>query len=157
MTRAPTSPTVSVLIPAYNEERTIERVLRRILTLGGLVREIVVVDDGSRDRTAEIAERVSEEDRRIRVLHQEKNQGKTAAIRPALGEAVGDVIIVQDADLEYDPAETPHVGERILGGSADVVCGSRFLVRRAARVRVHAALPATTEADWPDSGRPDAQ
>ncbi len=108
--------------------------LRRLLTLGDLIREIVVVDDGSEDRTADVAEAVAAEDGRIRVFRQEKNQGKTAAIRRAIAEAVGDVLIVQDADLEYDPAEIPHVVSPIISGFADVVYGSRFLVRRAARV-----------------------
>ena len=134
MPPAPSPPCLSVLVPAYNEERTIERVLRRVLDLQDLVKEIVVVDDGSQDDTASIAERIAAEDERVRVLRQEKNQGKTAAIRRAIAEARGEVVIVQDADLEYDPGEIPHVVTPILRGFADVVYGSRFLVRRAARV-----------------------
>ena len=128
------TPLLSVLVPAYNEGQTVEAVLRRILALEGIELEIVLVDDGSQDDTAAIAERVAAEDSRVRVFHQPKNRGKTAAIRRAVEEARGDVLIVQDADLEYDPAEIPFVIQPILEGNADVVYGSRFLVRRAARV-----------------------
>lgn len=129
-----TSPCLSVLIPAYNEEETIEHVLRRVLELGPLLKEVVVVDDGSTDRTASIAERVAAEEPLVRFFRLPRNQGKTAAIREALAHATGDVIIIQDADLEYDPREIPAVIEPILEGQADVVYGSRFLIRKAARV-----------------------
>jgi glycosyltransferase involved in cell wall biosynthesis len=122
---------VSVLIPAFNEEATIERVLRHVLEQA-VVKEVVLVDDGSVDRTVENAEKVA--DRRVRIFRQPTNQGKTAAVARAIKEATGDVLIVQDADLEYDPSEIPLVVAPILEGRADVVYGSRFLVRRAARV-----------------------
>jgi glycosyltransferase involved in cell wall biosynthesis len=125
---------LSVLVPAYNEERTIEHVLRRVLQLGDLVGEVIVVDDGSTDRTSSIVERIAEEDGRVRLLRQKTNQGKTAAVARALEAATQEIVIVQDADLEYDPAEIPDVVAPILEGKADVVYGSRFLVRRAARV-----------------------
>jgi glycosyltransferase involved in cell wall biosynthesis len=125
---------LSVLMPAYNEEKTIADVLRRVLALGSLVREIVVVDDGSKDGTAAAVEAVVAEDRRVKFFRQPKNAGKTAAIREALARAEGEVIIIQDADNEYDPAEIPGVVAPILEGHADVAYGSRFLVRRAARV-----------------------
>jgi glycosyltransferase involved in cell wall biosynthesis len=125
---------LSVLIPVYNEERTIDEVLSRVLALGQVVREIVVVDDGSTDATAELVNARAEGDPRIRFFRLPHNQGKTAAIRTALEMARGEIIIVQDADLEYDPAEIPQVIEPILCGVADAVYGSRFLVRKATRV-----------------------
>ena len=109
-------------------------VLARVLALGSVLKEVVVVDDGSKDGTAAAVERVAASDPRTRFFRLPRNQGKTAAIRHALAQATGDIIIVQDADLEYDPAEIPVVIDPILTGHADVVYGSRFLVRRAARV-----------------------
>jgi len=125
---------LSVLMPAYNEEGTIAGVLRRVLALGPMVKEIVVVDDGSKDGTAAAVEAVVAEDPRVRFFRQPRNMGKTAAIREALAQCDAEIIIIQDADLEYDPAEIPAVVAPILEGHADVAYGSRFLVRRAARV-----------------------
>lgn len=125
---------LSVLVPVYNEEATVDEILTRVLALGPVVKEIVVVDDGSKDRTAEIVRARAEQEPKVRFFQAPKNQGKTAAIKQALGEATGDIIIIQDADLEYDPAEIPEVIDPILRGVADVVFGSRFLVRKAARV-----------------------
>ena len=128
------SPSLSVLVPAFNEERTIVQVLRRLLALGPLLKEIVVVDDGSSDRTPELVQEMAACEPVIRFHRLPQNAGKTAAIRTALELAQGDIIIIQDADLEYDPAEIPEVIAPILAGHADVVYGSRFLVRRATRV-----------------------
>ena len=125
---------LSVLIPVYNEERTVDEILTRVLALGPVVKEIVIVDDGSQDRTADIVRRRAEAEPLIQFYQSPKNQGKTAAIAKALEMATGEVLIVQDADLEYDPAEIPEVIAPILAGHADVVYGSRFLVRKAARV-----------------------
>jgi glycosyltransferase involved in cell wall biosynthesis len=125
---------LSVLIPVYNEERYVGEILTRVLALGAVVKEVVVVDDGSKDRTAEVVRARAEGEPKIKFHQLPKNQGKTAAIRRALELATGDVLIVQDADLEYDPAEIPEVIAPILAGQADVVFGSRFLVRKAARV-----------------------
>jgi glycosyltransferase involved in cell wall biosynthesis len=125
---------VSVLIPAYNEAASIERVLARVIEIGPLVKEIIVVDDGSTDETAAVALRVARFCPLIQVHKFAHNCGKTAAIQHALDQATGEVIIVQDADLEYDPAEIPEVVAPIIRGDADVVFGSRFMVRRAARV-----------------------
>ncbi|MES1178714.1 MAG: glycosyltransferase family 2 protein [Myxococcales bacterium] len=122
---------VSVLIPAFNEEATLEKVLRGVLEQA-VVKEILVVDDGSTDGTADCVSKVN--DPRIRLFRQDRNRGKTAAIERAIKEATGEIMIVQDADLEYDPREIPLVVAPILEGHADVVYGSRFLVRRAARV-----------------------
>lgn len=124
---------LSVLVPAYNEQETIGSVLERVLALP-IVREVVVVDDGSTDETASIVERWCATDGRVKLLRQGRNQGKTAAVLRALSAAEGEIIIIQDADLEYDPKEIPDVIEPILEGHADVVYGSRFLVKRATRV-----------------------
>jgi glycosyltransferase involved in cell wall biosynthesis len=112
---------LSVLVPAFNEERTIVQVLRRLLTLGPLLKEIVVVDDGSSDRTPDLVREMAACEPIIRFHRLAQNSGKTAAIRVALDLAEGDVIIVQDADLEYDPSEIPEVIAPILAGHADVV------------------------------------
>ena len=110
---------VSFLIPAYNEEATIGEVLDRIDALG-LDAQVVVVDDGSRDRTAEIAEQHG-----ATVIRQ-ANAGKGAAIRTAIGAIDGDIAVIQDADMEYDPADVPALIEPIERGVADVVFGSRL-------------------------------
>jgi glycosyltransferase involved in cell wall biosynthesis len=118
----------------YNEEETVGTVIRRVLALGPLVKEVIVVDDGSSDRTGEIVRAIADRNPVVRYIRQPANRGKTAAIRRAIEQAAGEILIVQDADLEYDPSEIPAVIEPILSGHADVVYGSRFLVRRAARV-----------------------
>ena len=125
---------VSVLIPVYNEEHTVSTVVEKVLALGDPVKEVVVVDDGSTDGTALVMKSVANQNPSVRFFKLEKNQGKTAAIRHALSRATGQVIIIQDADLEYDPAEIPVVVAPIIDGHADVVYGSRFLVRSATRV-----------------------
>jgi glycosyltransferase involved in cell wall biosynthesis len=110
---------VSFLIPAYNEEATIGEVLKRIDALD-LDSQVIVVDDGSRDRTAAIAE-----EHGATVIRQ-SNHGKGSAIRTAIGAIDGDIAVIQDADMEYDPAEVPDLIEPILRGVADVVYGSRL-------------------------------
>jgi len=110
---------VSFLIPAYNESKTIGEVLERIAALG-LDSTVIVVDDGSVDDTAAIAEAAG-----ATVIRQ-KNQGKGAAIRAAIAAAEGDIAVIQDADMEYDPAEVPELIEPIVRGAADVVFGSRL-------------------------------
>ncbi len=125
---------LSVLIPVYNEEKTIATILHKVLDLGSLVKEIIVVDDGSTDRSAGIVQGMGRQEPRIRFFSLECNGGKTKAIQFALRQARGEIIIIQDADLEYDPAEIPDVIAPILQKQADVVYGSRFLVRRASRV-----------------------
>ena len=130
----PNSLSLSVLVPAYNEERTIAEVLRKVLRLPVNLKEVIVVDDGSSDGTASAVAEVAMMDSRVRFYHSARNQGKTAAIPLAIDEARGDILIIQDADLEYDPEEIPEVIRPILAGQADVVYGSRFSVRRAARV-----------------------
>lgn len=116
---------VSVVVPVYNERQTIKEILRRIQVMN-IASEIVVVDDGSTDGTREILNGI-DPDGIVRVIHQQKNQGKGAAVRQGIKEAKGDVIIIQDADLEYDPREYPNLLRPIDEGLADVVYGSRFL------------------------------
>jgi glycosyltransferase involved in cell wall biosynthesis len=125
---------VSILVPAFNEEKTIERMLNKLLTLPIADFEIIVVDDGSTDSTGDIVRRVATDIANVRFFSQAKNGGKTAAIAKAITESSGEILIVQDADLEYDPDDIPGVIAPIVEGVADVVYGSRFLVKRASRV-----------------------
>ena len=124
---------LSVVIPVYNEAFTLPAVVRKVLELDRLL-EIIIVDDYSIDRTAEVAKELAESNPRIKTAFHDRNLGKTAALRTGFLLTRGDVVIIQDADLEYDPAEIPGVIQPIIDGHADVVYGSRFLVRRAARV-----------------------
>ncbi len=125
---------VSILVPAFNEEKTIGRVLQKLLALPIGDREIIVVDDGSTDSTGRVIQQLVADNPCIRCFAQPKNLGKTAAIARAISESTGDVLIVQDADLEYDPNEILEIISPIVEGVADVVYGSRFLVKRASRV-----------------------
>jgi glycosyltransferase involved in cell wall biosynthesis len=125
--------TLSVIMPVFNEQATVANVIGRVLSEVPVDLELIVVDDGSTDASPEILSRIAAADPRVRVLRQ-ANAGKSAALRRGIEVCRGDVVIVQDADLEYDPAEIIHVIQPIVSGSADVVYGSRFLVRRAARV-----------------------
>lgn len=115
---------VSIIMPVYNEEKTIEEITRRVLALP-LDLELLIVDDASSDRTPQVLSGLS--DSRIRLLRHERNRGKGAAIRTAIPAATGDVVVIQDADLEYDPAQIPELLDPIVSGRADVVYGSRFL------------------------------
>lgn len=116
---------VSVIIPVYNEEKTIREILRRV-DAEKIADEVIVVDDGSTDGTRRILESL-DGNGTIRAIILEHNQGKGAALRAGIGQARGDVIIIQDADLEYNPKDYPALLEPIQEGIADVVYGSRFL------------------------------
>ena len=131
---------LSVLVPVYNEERTLEEVVERVCAFP-LAKEIILVDDGSNDRSREILERLEQVNKaahdplnQIRVFFQPFNQGKGAALRTALSHVTGDVVLIQDADLEYDPKDYPVLLEPIQSGLADVVYGSRFAGGGAHRV-----------------------
>ena len=131
---------LSVLMPIYNEERTLEEVVRRVRYME-IPKEIILVDDGSKDRSREILTQMRQQSERapdplneIRIFLQPNNQGKGAAIKVALDQARGDVIIIQDADLEYDPHDYPALLEPIERGLADVVYGTRFAGGGAHRV-----------------------
>jgi glycosyltransferase involved in cell wall biosynthesis len=117
--------TISVIIPVFNEKNTIREIVRRVQAVG-LVNEIVIVDDGSHDGTREILPELNGTGD-VRVFLRERNEGKGAAVRTGITHATGDVIIIQDADLEYDPRDYPALLKPIHEGLADVVYGSRFL------------------------------
>jgi len=117
---------LSVVMPIYNEAATVGEICRRVLEQS-VVRELIIVDDGSTDGTSPALQKLAAGDDRIRLFSHQVNRGKGAALRTGFKAALGDIVIVQDADLEYDPAEYGRLLEPILKGRADVVFGSRFL------------------------------
>jgi glycosyltransferase involved in cell wall biosynthesis len=120
---------LSIVIPVYNEKRWVAELIRRVLAAGasGLEKELVVVDDCSTDGTREILEELARLHPQVKLFRQDPNRGKGAALRRGFQQATGDLILVQDADLEYDPGDYPVLLAPILDGRADVVFGSRFL------------------------------
>ncbi len=124
---------LSVIMPAYNEEATLEKIVGLVLEIPHL-HELIIVDDCSRDRTPEIADKLAAQDARVRYVRQGRNGGKTEALKKGFELSTGEIVIIQDADLEYDPKEIADVISPIIEGHADVVYGSRFMVKRAARV-----------------------
>lgn len=131
---------LSVLVPVYNEESTLDEVIGRVCAFP-VAKEIILVDDGSKDRSREVLTRLEQVNKeandpinQIRIFFQPFNQGKGAALRTALSHATGEIILIQDADLEYDPKDYPALLEPIQLGLADVVYGSRFAGGGAHRV-----------------------
>ncbi len=124
---------LSVVVPVYNEETTLRAVVGKLLDVPCLL-EIIIVDDCSSDGTSELARQLSDAHQQVRVVRHTRNSGKTAALKTGFALTTGQIVIVQDADLEYDPADIYGVIRPILEGHADAVFGSRFLVRRATRV-----------------------
>lgn len=120
---------LSIIIPAYNEAPTIRRLVEKILAVNfGYEYEIIIVDDHSQDKTGEITDELSHDFAgKVRIFHNALNQGKGFCIQKGFSEAVGEIVVVQDADFEYDPAEIPSLLQPILEGKAQVVYGSRFL------------------------------
>jgi glycosyltransferase involved in cell wall biosynthesis len=116
---------LSVIIPVFNEATTIEEILKRVSAVP-LAKELIIVDDCSRDGTREMLSRLAGQYDNVKVVYHEKNRGKGCAIRTGLEQATGEMVIIQDADLEYNPAEYPRLVKPIMEGRADVVYGSRF-------------------------------
>ena len=119
------SPCVSVVMPVFNECATVRDIVSSVLSQGP-VQQLIIVDDASNDGTGEILKQIAHEDPRIQVVRHQVNQGKGAALRSGIAQATAEVVIIQDADLEYDPAEYFLLLTPILSGKADVVYGSRF-------------------------------
>jgi glycosyltransferase involved in cell wall biosynthesis len=124
---------VSVVMPVFNEEKTLAKVIEKLLRLPQLY-EVIVVDDCSTDKTPEIASNLAAEHGQILVVRHSKNRGKTEALKTGFQRTRGAIVVIQDADLEYDPEEIPSLIQPIVEGHADVVYGSRFLIRKTARV-----------------------
>src|SRR5262249_34625328 len=119
---------LSVVIPCYNEELTIRDIVNQVQAVR-LDKEVIIVDDHSRDGTRQILRELAAADPTIQLIFQPSNQGKGAAIRSGLDAARGDIVIIQDADLEYDPHDYYELVHPIIAGKVDVVFGSRFLGR----------------------------
>ena len=118
---------ISVIIPCYNEEGTIEQIITEVKKQKDLIYEIIIVDDMSTDSSRKIISKLSEENEIIKTIFKDKNEGKGSALIKGFEEAKGDIVLIQDADLEYDPSEYKKLIKPFLVSNADVVYGSRFL------------------------------
>ena len=126
---------LSIVIPCFNESKTIEEIIRRVLAADclGLEKEIIIVDDGSSDESPKILEKYAKK-QGFKIIIQQRNQGKGDALKIGIKDSTGDIVIIQDADLEYDPSEYQLLLQPILNDEADVVYGSRFLGGKPHRV-----------------------
>jgi len=122
------TPGLTIIVPCFNEAATLEMTIERVLSAecAGLSKEVIIVDDGSIDESAAIAAGIAERAPNVRLISHQENLGKGMAIRSGFLEAVGDIVLIQDADMEYNPADYPKLLRPILDGRADVVYGSRF-------------------------------
>ncbi|UCH96102.1 MAG: glycosyltransferase family 2 protein [Candidatus Aminicenantes bacterium] len=126
---------LSVVIPVYNEEKTVQELVETVLAVPlHLDKELIIVDDCSTDNTFSLISQLKESNPCLRVFRNEKNRGKGFSVKRGIEEAAGDIIVIQDADLEYDPNEYPKLLKPILQGNADVVYGSRFITSEPKRV-----------------------
>lgn len=125
----PKTKKLSIIMPCYNEKDTIRTILDEVMSvdLGTTKKEIIIIDDGSKDGTRDILKNLAKTNKSIRLIFQEHNQGKGAALKRGILESTGDVVVIQDADLEYDPEEYKRLLYPIERGHADVVYGSRFI------------------------------
>ena len=117
---------ISIIIPCYNEYKTINSILDKVINLSDFNKEIIIVDDFSTDGTKEVLQKIKDSSE-IKTYYNEKNFGKGYCIRKGIEKSTGDIIIIQDADLEYDPSDIPKLINPIKNGNADVVYGSRFI------------------------------
>lgn len=125
----PKTKRLSIIIPCYNEKGTIDKILKEVdeVNLGTTKKEIIIIDDGSKDGTRDILNELAKSNKYIKLIFQDHNQGKGAALKRGILESTGDVVVIQDADLEYDPEEYKRLLYPIERGHADVVYGSRFI------------------------------
>jgi len=147
--RAVNDTTISVIMPIYNEARTLRTIVSRVLNNPtGLPLELICVDDDSQDESPQILAELAAADERIQVVRHKKNQGKGAAIQTGIAHVTGDLVIIQDADLEYDPADYPTLLGPILEGKADAVYGSRFSLAGSRRVLLYRHALANRVLTW---------
>jgi len=118
---------ISVIIPCFNEEKTISKVVNQVILQESIIKEIIIIDDKSTDNSKEKIEKISKTNQKIKFFFKDKNEGKGSAIKKGIELSTGDIILIQDADLEYDPADYKKLVKPFILSNADVVYGSRFL------------------------------
>lgn len=118
---------LSIVIPCFNESKTLLKIIKKIIKIGNFDKEIIVVDDGSKNETQNILRKIKKDYPKIKIVFHEKNMGKSMALRDGFKLVTGDIVVIQDADLEYNPIDYPKLLKPIILDKADVVYGSRFL------------------------------